>query len=841
MTAALYWWRSHRSSTWRSLLAIVMVGGLLGAVALGALAGARRTASAYSRYLASTNASDALVNIPGLVPGIPVTRPMTLISRLPGVSQSAVYIGMDAYPVLDGKVDDAWQVNDVVGTLSSSSFGADGFSQDKMTVLAGRLPSTGSTSQVVLTPGIAARFGVGVGATVTYLFSNGGNPSPGIPRVRPVRRTFRVAAIVAVPPVLTDQSDAVNATVLPPGATRQLIAYYQFGWVGVRLHRGADGIPELQHHLASLAAAVTQQIPQPFRAELGGGLNFNISSSAIIHDQVQQAIRPQALALAIFGGIAALAMLVLVGQGLARLISRAGGDISVMRGLGATRSQVALTASLPACSAVAGSVILAVAGAVALSPLAPVGPIRQFDPDRGLQADAFVLGGGSAVLIVLLLAMLTLMATQAVQHPGDRPAARASDVARAAAAAGLPASAVVGSRNALEPGSGRQAAPVRASLIGSVAAVTAVTVAVVFGASLNGLITHPAQYGWNWGVLIQAQGGYGNWTPGALAKLIDGQPEVTGWSELGFSSVPLGRDGTIVPVLGVQRHSGTVEPPTTSGHPINDSGQIELGTVTMSQLGVHVGQAIPAGPGPHRKWLTVVGTVTLPSFGAARSDHVSLGRGAMMSEDELLTVLGVTPAEMKQARVSSQAAPSAVAIDLAPGTTRRQRADLVSRITSANPDGTPGGTYELTQFKAAAIENASQMGGQPLALALGLAAAAVLSLTVTVLADVRRRRRELALLKALGMTRRQVRAIVAWQTSITLGIAVLIGIPLGILAGRLAWRAFAGSLGVAPVTVVPVLLAVAGATALLIAGNALTSVPGAIAARTSPSIALRTE
>jgi ABC-type lipoprotein release transport system permease subunit len=382
---------------------------------------------------------------------------------------------------------------------------------------------------------------------------------------------------------------------------------------------------------------------------------------------------------------------------------------------------------------------------------------------------------------------------------------------------------------------------VRASLIGSVAAVTAVTVAVVFGASLNGLITHPAQYGWNWGVLIQAEGGYGNWTPGALAKLIDGQPEVTGWSELGFSSVPLGRGGTIVPVLGVQRHSGTVEPPTTSGHPINGSGQIELGTVTMRQLGVHVGQTIPAGPGPRRKWLTVVGTVTLPSFGVARTDHISLGRGAMMSEDELLTVLGVTTAEMKQARVSSQAAPSAVAIDLAPGTTRRQRADLVSRITSANPDGTPGGTYQLTQFKPAAIENASQMGGQPLALALGLAAAAVLSLTVTVLADVRRRRRELALLKALGMTRRQVRAIVAWQTSITLGIALLIGIPLGILAGRLAWRAFAGSLGVAPVTVVPVLLAIAGAAALLIAGNTLTSVPGAIAARTSPSIALRTE
>jgi FtsX-like permease family len=837
----MYWWRSRRSSTWRSLLAIVAVGGLLGAVALGALAGARRTASAYSRYLASINASDAMVNIPGLVPGIPVTRPMTLISHLPGVSQSAVYLGMDASPVLGGKVDDAFQTNDVTGTLSSSSFGADGFSQDKMTVLAGRLPGTGSTNQVALTAGIAARFGVGVGSRVTYLFSNGDNPSPGLPRAGPVRRTFRVAAIVAVPPVLTDQSDAVNATVLPPGATRQLIAYYQFGWVGVRLARGTDGIPELQRHLASLAATVEQQIPQPFRAELGGGLTFNISSSTIIHDQVQQAIRPQALALAIFGAIAGLAMLVLVGQGLARLISRAAGDISVMRGLGATRAQVVLTTGLPGCSALTGSVILAVAGAIALSPLAPVGPIRQFDPDRGLQADAFVLGGGAAVLIVLLLAMLALIATRAARHPGDRPATRASDVARVASAAGLPASAVVGSRNALEPGSGRQAAPVRASLIGSVAAVTAVTVAVVFGASLNGLIAHPAQYGWNWSVLIQAEGGYGNWIPGALAKLIDGQPEVTGWSELGFSSVPLGRGGAIVPVLGVQRQSGAVEPPTTSGHPINGSGQIELGTVTMRQLGVHVGQRIPAGGGPRRKWLTVVGTVTLPSFGVARTDHVSLGRGAMMSEDELLTVLGVTPAEMKQARVSSQAAPSAVAIDLAPGTTGRQRADLVRRITSANPDGTPGGTYQLTQFKAAAIENASQMGGQPLALALGMAAAAVLSLAVTVLADVLRRRRELALLKALGMTRRQVRAIVAWQTSITLGIAVLAGIPLGAVAGRLAWRAFAGSLGVAPITVVPVLFAVAGAAALLTVGNALTAVPGAIAARTSPSIALRTE
>ena len=149
-----------------------------------------------------------------------------------------------------------------------------------------------------------------------------------------------------------------------------------------------------------------------------------------------------------------------------------------------------------------------------------------------------------------------------------------------------------------------------------------------------------------------------------------------------------------------------------------------------------------------------------------------------------------------------------MAIDLAPGTSAAQRAALVHRITSANPDGSPGGTYELAlhRARAAAIVNATQMGGQPLALALGLAAAAMASLALTVLTSVRRRRRELALLKTLGMTRGQLRAIVAWQTTLTLLIALVVGVPLGVAAGRWAWRGFAGSLGVAPVTVVPALL-----------------------------------
>ncbi len=832
MRAAFYLGRATVRSSWRAALAVALIGGLLGAVALAALAGARRTASAYGRYLAATNASDAFVNIPGQVPGMPVARPITLISDLPGIAASATYLGLDANPVVHGRVNDSFLTNDLTGSFNGAYF-----RQDKMTVLAGRLPRLNAIREIALSPHIASMFGVGVGGRVTYQFYRQ-NPvtfqsSPG------ARVTFRVTGIVDIPPVLIDQSDQQDGGVLPPAASRQLLAYYQYAWVGVHLEHGTAGIPGLQHHLATLATTVQREVFQAIHQRLPG-LSFAISRSDVTRSQVQQAIRPQAVALAVFGGLATLAMLVLVGQGLAQLLSRSTGEIATARALGAGRRQAALAATLPGAGAILGAAVLAVAGAVALSPLAPVGPVRRFDPARGVQADGLVLGAGSVLLTAALFGLLAVMAGRAVRQSARPDEERPSVIAHAAAAAGLPASAVVGSRNALEPGAGQRAVPVRATLLGSIAAVIAVVVALVFGTSLTGLVTHPARYGWNWQVLIQAEGGYGNFTPGVMNRLVGGQPAVAGWSSFGFSQLTV--DGRVIPVLGLQRQRGSVAPPTTGGQPISGNDQIELGTVTLHELGKKIGDTVLVGIKPYRQLLTVVGTVTLPSFGVAVSDHVSLGRGAMLSQQALLRVQGLAAGRTSSGQVS-QAAPSAVAIDLAPGTSAGQRAALVHRITSANPDGTPGGTYELTvsRARAAAIANASQMGGQPLALALGLAAAAVLSLALTVLTSVRRRRREVALLKTLGMTRRQVRALVAWQTTLTLVVALVVGTPLGIAAGRWAWQAFAGSLGVTQVTVIPMLLLAAGAAALILAANLLASVPAAVAARTAPAAALRAE
>jgi hypothetical protein len=814
VAAAWYWWRATRGRSWRAVLTVALIGGLLGTVALGALAGARRTASAYGRYLASINASDVFVDIPG--PSLPA---IPRIAALPGVRESSAWVGLAAYPVIHGRVDDSFAASDLVG-----SFNGELFRQDRMTVLAGRLPRLGSVGEIALTPAAAREFGVGVGGRVTWQFYGirlpSGTPYPA------GRSTFVVTGTVVVPPVLTDQFDDVpNAAVLPPAATaRYLRGQFQYAWVGLRLTAGAAGIPALQSEIDGLH---------------NSQLQFSIRRMDIVHNEVQQAIRPQAVALAVFGVLAVLAMLVLVGQGLAQLLSRSAGEASVLRAVGAARGQAALAAGLEGGIAVVAGVVLAVVGAYAVSPLAPVGPVRRFDPARGFEADPLVLAGGGAALALVLLGVLAVLAWRAVRPAGRKPAVRPSLIAVAAAAAGLPVPAVIGARHALERGSGPRPAAVRASLAGSAAAVTAVVMAAVFGASLNGLVSHPARYGWNWDLLIEAEGGYGNWKPAVMDQLVDHQPGVTGWSQFGFSQVLI--DGREVPVMGLQREVGSVGPPTTSGHPVAGPGQIELGTSTLRQLGKQVGGQVRVGTGKTARTLTIVGTVTLPSFGLIFADHVSLGRGALLPESTLLAIQDVTAgAPSQDAAAAFPAFPSAVAIDMAPGTSADARR-LVSRIASADPDGQPGSTYPLGPQRGAAILNAAQMGSQPLTLAIGLAAAAVLAVALTVLASVRQRRRQLAVLKALGLRRGQLRAIVAWQVSIILVIAAAIGVPAGVAAGRWAWATFGGVVGFVPASIVPVLPVVLGFVALLAAGNLLALAPALIAARTPPAAALRAE
>ena len=216
----------------------------------------------------------------------------------------------------------------------------------------------------------------------------------------------------------------------------------------------------------------------------------------------------------------------------------------------------------------------------------------------------------------------------------------------------------------------------------------------------------------------------------------------------------------------------------------------------MRQLGLRIGDQVRVGS--YSRPLTVVGTVTLPSFGVILTDHVSLGRGAHTARTHPAGRPG-TAGEPDGQPVPKLGVKPVVPVS---GGHRCQPARRRQRTCREDHHSQPGrdARWHLSARLAARRAGPErQPDGQPAAaLATGVAAAAVLPLGRTVLASVRQRRRELALLKALGLRGRQLRAVVAWQTSITLVVATAVGVPLGLVAGRWAWTSFANAIGVVP-------------------------------------------
>ena len=254
MNAARYYWRATRLRSRRRVVVVALICGLLGTVALGALAGARRTDSAYGRYLASIDSSDVFVNVLG-----PILASLRQIEHLPVVLSAGVWLGLAADPVVHGRVDDSFTTDAVTGSLDGEYF-----RQDRVTVVAGRLPPLDATDEIALTPGLARLFGTGVGGRVTYQFTRlnlrTGTSAPA------GDSTFTVTAIVDPPLVLVDQFDNVNSALLPPGATaRYLDGEFGFGWVGVRLHGGTAGIPALQREFAGPEDTMDRAIARPPR------------------------------------------------------------------------------------------------------------------------------------------------------------------------------------------------------------------------------------------------------------------------------------------------------------------------------------------------------------------------------------------------------------------------------------------------------------------------------------------------------------------------------------------------------------------------------------------------
>jgi len=797
-------WHGRR---WRATVGAVLVIGLLGGVALASLAGARRTASAYSEYLRGSNASDVLINTP--VPGL--ERPEG-IARLPGVVASANYVGLFGSPVLQGRENSEFELTGLFGSVDGRYF-----TQDRATVEEGRLPDLDATDEIALTDRMVELFGTGLGDRLTFVYRTFVTPEDQ-PEVG--RQTYRVVGIVELPPVLVDDADVLDGALLPPAATAQFLETAYYSWQGVRLRDGAAGIDAFVSELASDPA--TRDIPPIVK---------RVDETSA---KVQRALRPLAITLALFGAAVGLAALVLAVQALARLVTPWSPELGSLRAMGATRRQRASFAAVEAVVAAGAGAVLAVIVATALSPLAPIGSVRSVAPATGVRFDGLVLGAGGALLGLVLLLVAAWLAWREAGAGTAVPARRPSRLAARVAGLGLPVGPTVGTAQALEAPAGRVISPLRATLVGGIVAMTAVVAAVVFGGNLRDLVDTPSAYGWDWDRYLVASDGYGVLDMDVVHRVLDGDRSVAEWSTLSFDN-GVHVDDLELPVLALERDRGDLGPPTTRGRLPAAEDEIALGAGTLRRLGKDVGDSVRMGEGRNARDLRVVGSVILPAIGQVNSDHTALGRGALVTLDALEAIESPDAACMES---EEAVCPQAVALRMAPGADGDAAA---ARITAAQPDGTPQGTLPKDVQVAAEIRNAEEMGALPLVLGSAMALGALLSLGLALTAFVRQRRRELAILKTVGFTRAQVRSTVLWQGALALVVALAFGVPLGTAGGRWLWARFAIDIGVDPGASVPVVLLVAAVAVMVVVGVASATAPGLVAGHTRPAEAMRAD
>ncbi len=129
--------RADLRRRWKSAVAIAILIGIAGAVVLTAYAGARRTDSAYPRYLTATHAADFLVATESSGPSF-TNRFYDRVAALPEVRRSGIVLGPSLVYVSPG--GHIVESNEAYVQVYASEDGRAGYGVGGFKLLAGRLP-----------------------------------------------------------------------------------------------------------------------------------------------------------------------------------------------------------------------------------------------------------------------------------------------------------------------------------------------------------------------------------------------------------------------------------------------------------------------------------------------------------------------------------------------------------------------------------------------------------------------------------------------------------------------------------------------------------------------------
>ncbi len=826
--------RAELRARWRAWLALALILGVAAGASIAAIAGARRTETAYPRFEEAQDAFDAMTGGGG---SAGFSERYARLKTHPAIKDftELVIIGAEVtIPARRGHPEEVLAFPE--WALATDPSGRTLYSTNRAKILEGRLPDRSKADETTVPFTIADQFDLRVGdeIVVGVGFDIENFPAP-LERVR-----LGVVGISAAPgdfetigqsffrvfyatPALYQRFQEVTRRTYPPEVAAEILAPNPDTWqLGIHLKGGRD-------------AAVA------FKRAAERDLNLDVPVIApIIRSSVQKIIRLYVVALWLLGSLIAAATVAVVGQTFARQQLLESVDYPTLRAMGLARRHLVTLGMLRAAAI---GLVAAGVGAVAaylFSPFTPIGPARIAEPTTGFAFDATAIGLGAAA-ILLLVPFVTLWpsiraarsaerAVSEIEHGATRPSRIVGAITRVSRS---PATAT-GLRMALEPGRGRTSVPVRSTILAVALGVASVVGSVVVGQSLSHLVETPALTGFTYDAVLPDED---RTTPeGSAQRLarLKQLPFVDRAVVGSLLNIVIGNQDMFLLGLddGGEIGYAVIEGRAPRDTPPDAVPEIALGPATIRRLGLHVGDMVgfryadptqdeeeESGEQVERRLITVrsrvVGVAAVPSFPFAATEP---GEGAIMSAAFISRLQPEDPA-------------GCCFVGFEPGT------DLDAARKQLEADGFIV-LLRTERQDLAALEKISRLPVLLSAIFAAIASAALAHILVT---TIRRRRRDLAILKALGFVKGQVRGAIAWQVSAIAVLAIVVGLPAGIVLGRWGWRTIALYFGVVPVARAPLAILALVLPAGLVLGNLIAALPGRSAARTQPALVLRAE
>ena len=521
------------------------------------------------------------------------------------------------------------------------------------------------------------------------------------------------------------------------------------------------------------------------------------------------ALDAQRTAYTLLAAIGALGALAALGQAITRRIRRSTDELAVLSVLGLSRPQrLAAVVGAPLAAGALGAA-LALVGAYAASSTIPRGLAGRVDPATGRQVDWLVGAAGAGTVVVLLGLLGVAAASRAgagrqAQVIPSRRSTRVTDPAR-----------LFGLRVAGGWGTRASRTSARAQVVGVAGAIALVVAVATWSAAAHHVSAHQRLWGTTWDVTVGINEEAFAFAEVMLPIVSDLSDRMTRDGSLvtGLAAVQVGTvtiDGHQLEATVIDTRRGSIWPPVVHGREARAPDEIDAGRGIVSRAGWKLGASLPVGATSVR----LVGEVVVQELG-----NGLFGETVVMS-----------PAALERIGGFDNTNSSYLFVDLARGvSTDALATELGDQFEIVDP-GPPSPVLGI-----GAIGSVDELLLAFIA-ALGLAA-----LVHGVQTAARQRRRDHAVLRAIGARSHFIASATAWQTAFTVGSGALVGIPVGWVLGRLVWSRTASGMGVVVAYPSPVQVLAAIAAATLAVAAIVAIALGTMAARWSSTRALRQE